>query len=202
MLHYNLKGIKMKKRTWLLVFSFLLVLGVQRAQADVATEGEVAVKVELVNPTNFPGFNFFVKYQTYHYDMGWQPGPVNKVYLTAGQHVETGARFSKSYLYAEDKQGNEFVSKEEIGGSVIDKGKSLAYYLQQVKVLAVKGGEVQFEVKSVLKVDDDGKTKEVKADKLEKGGMEMNWWVVAVPVVCLLGLVAFLMLRGKGNSAA
>jgi hypothetical protein len=187
----------MKKRSLLLFFSFLLVLGVQRVQADVATEGEMGIKVELVNPTNFPGFNFYIQYQTYHYDMGWQPGATSKVFLEAGKHVSTGDRYSSSLLYAEDKQGNVFVSKEEIGGSVIEKGKNVAYHLHRIKVLSVKDGEVQFQIKEKQKVDENGKVL-----KVMKSEVEMNWVVIMVPIVCLLGLVAFLVVRGKRNAVA
>jgi hypothetical protein len=180
------------KTSALLLLGFFLVLGAQRAHADViAPKGPVPViMVELVNPADFPGFNFYIR----------EGFGSEKMYLEAGKQVKTGGfRWHGYALFAEDKQGNQFESKDWIYSSDLERSKRVDYhYVEQIKVLAVGNGEVKFEAKWIkvdkngsMRMDKNGKTKVV------KGEVEMNWLVMVVPVVCLLGLVAFLLLRGK-----
>jgi hypothetical protein len=185
------------KRLQLLFFGLFTLVTAHMLQADVATEGEKGVRVELLNGADFPGFKFFIKYQHYHYNMGYQKGEVNDVVLEKGKIVETGDRYSSSLLYAVDDKGNEFVSKEEIGGSVIDHAKSASYHLHQIKVLNVKDGTIEFKVAAKKKMNE--KDEVVKVMRSEVGGItgsgEMNWTLVVVPIVCVLGLIAFFIVR-------
>lgn len=179
-----------------MIATVLFLFGTSFAWADVANEGEVNVKVELINGKDFPGFEFFIRYQNYHYDMGYQPDGLTDIVLEPGLVTETGGRGDQSLLYARDENGNEFVSKTEVGGVDSDFGPDVAYYLDQIEVISVKNGEVKFKIVARKKMSGDDKVlKIIKGDV--SGGGKSIWMIILVPIFCLTGLFAFFVLRRR-----
>lgn len=181
------------KAVCILWIGLVVALSSQRVHADVATEGEVEIRVEVINTRDFPEFQFFIHYQTYHYDMGYQPDPVQEVALGPDVVTATSSRDDASFLYARDKEGNEYVSKEQVGGVTIDHNKDVAYYLDQIEVVSVENGVVEFKVAHRKKMSSEGRV--LKTKKGDAGGT--HWTILVVPVLSLLGLLAFFLLRRK-----
>lgn len=183
---------------WFLM-CLLVVAGLGRLQADIATEGEVDVKVQLMNGDSFKGFTFYIRYQNYTYNMGYQPSGITEVTLKPGDHVETGGRGDASLLYARDKNGKEYVSKVEVGGVAQGQSSDVSYILHQIEVSSVKKGVIKFKVVSQQKIGAAGKVLEVM-----QGAVSFDWTMVVLPIACLLGLVAFFFFRRQrpGKSVA
>ena len=178
-----------------------VLIGAIPMRADVATEGEVDVRVELMNAQDFPKFKFFIKYQEYYYDMGYQPGDVTPVYFEPGKPISTGERGDASLLYAEDENGHEYASEEPIGGVATDFGRDVSYLLDQIKVTSIKGDLIKFKVVSRHKVDSDGKLIGVKKGEFSAEDPEnRNWMLIILPAVCLLGLVLFFIFRKRSHA--
>ena len=192
---YAQKKYKMKNFT-VLFAAILFLFGTQTAWADVANEGEVDVKVELINGKDFPGFEFFIRYQNYHYDMGYQPDGLTDIVLEPGLVTETNGRGDQSLLYARDEKGNEFVSKTEVGGVDSDFGPNVAYYLDQIEVISVKNGEIKFKIAARKKMSGDDKVLKIIKGDVSDGEMS-TWLIILVPIFCLTGLVAFFVLRRR-----
>jgi hypothetical protein len=186
----------MKMMRWFLL-GMIMVAGIGFLKADVATEGEVDVRVELMNADAFAGYQFFIRYQSYSYNMGYHKGELNDVFLESGKHIETGGRGDASLLYARDKNGKEFVSKLEVGGVKQGQSRDVAYILDQIEVTGIKKGVIKFKVVSTKKIGDNGEVIEVL-----KGGIEPNWLMLLLPASCLIGLMIFFVVRRRLGKAA
>ena len=64
-----------------LFLTFFALLFAFPVMADLATAGEVDLRIELLNGEEFEGYTFFVEYQTYYYEYGYQEGPIREVEL-------------------------------------------------------------------------------------------------------------------------
>ena len=170
--------------------------------ADVATEGEVDVQVELMNGAQFKGFTFFIKYQSYTYNMGYQPSGLSEVVLEAGKSFETGGRGDASKLYARDSKGKVYESKEMVGGVASDFDRNVSYYLDQIEITKVKKGVISYKVVARKKMGPNGEVLEImKSDVVNDEPGKGKWMLFTIPVVCLIGLVAFFILRSRKRSA-
>jgi hypothetical protein len=180
--------------------TLLLLLSVGQLYADVATEGEQDIYIEIINAADFPSYKFYIKSQSYYYDMGYQPGELTTVYLEPGKHTSTGDRGSASLLYAEGK-GITFQSKSEVGGSTIDHTEGVSYILDRIKIISLKKKVIKFEVVERQLIGEDGKVMKT----IKKGSMGSlapgQLVLYALPVVCLLGLLLFFRFRRKLTAA-
>lgn len=192
----------MKLLRSLLLLPVLFVLGLSPLMADVATEGEVDVQVELMNGAQFKGFTFFIKYQSYTYNMGYQPSGLSEVVLEAGKSFETGGRGDASKLYARDSKGKVYESKEMVGGVASDFDRNVSYYLDQIEITKVKKGVISYKVVARKKMGPNGEVLEImKSDVVNDEPGKGKWMLFTIPVVCLIGLVAFFILRSRKRSA-
>lgn len=183
---------------WVLIL--FMFVGNNAVWADIATRDEVSVKVELMNGARFPSFEFYIRYQSYHYDMGYQPDPLTDVVLEAGKPIETGQRGARSFLYARDKKsGRQYASKKEIGGTIAERGVDVSHYVDQIEVLSLRKGEVKFKVVARKRMNHNGEVMEIL--KGDVTGGKANWLMILVPIICLSGLVAFFLLRRKPLNA-
>jgi hypothetical protein len=181
----------------ILLFTTLLLLGAMQVHADVATRGQKAIHIELLNGKDFPGYKFYIKYQRYYYDRGYQPGTVDKVLLEPGKHYETGDRGSTSLLFAKAKKG-EIASKVKVGGAEIDLESKANYLLDRIKITKIDSKGVQFVVVERQEIGDNGKVLRT----LEKGSMGTQGWMIwMLPIVSLLGLAAFFLFRKPSAKA-
>ena len=179
------------------LLSILMLLGAAELQADIATQGEQDVYIELVNAKDFPSFKFYIQYQTYTYNMGYQPNGTNKVFLEPGKHIKTGDRGSASLIYASGK-GREYTSKVQAGGSVIDNTEGVAYALDRIKIVKLDKKVVKFTVVERQLIGQDGKVLQT----IKKGSMgEQSLLMYLLPLICVGGLVAFFLFRKKAAVA-
>lgn len=188
-----------------LFLALFMALGTHAAWADIANEDEVGIKIELMNGAKFPGFEFYIRYQSYTYNMGYQPTELSDIVLEAGKPTATGQRGDRSLLYARDSKGREFVSKKEVGGVVTDRGVNVAYYLDQIVVTSLKKGEIKFKTVRKIIGTNDEVLEIIKGDVGVGGGGKSNWMIAILPLLSLAGLVAFFILRrktGRKSSAA
>jgi hypothetical protein len=187
----------MKFNRLLLLFLFS-ILATTPAWADIATEGEQDVYVELLNAKDFPKYKFFIRYQTYHYNMGYQEGPVNDVMVEQGKPFQTGDRGAKSFLYAKGPKG-EWKSKIEIGGTEIDHQSDVSHLLDRIKITKMnpKGKVIEFKVVERQKIDAEGKV----LSSIKHGEVALGSWTWIIPFVCFGGLIAFFILRRKAAKA-
>lgn len=186
----------------LLLIPMLLVLGLSPLMADVATEGEVDVQVELLNGAKFPGFTFFIKYQSYTYNMGYQPSELSEVVLEAGKAFQTGGRGDQSKLYARDSKGKVYESKDMIGGVASDFDRNVSYYLDQIEVTKIKKGVISYKVVARKKMGVNGEVLEIKkSDVVNDDANKGRWMLFTIPVVCMIGLIAFFVLRNRKRHA-
>lgn len=174
----------------------LLLLGAAQLKADVATEGEVDVRIELLNGKDFPGYKFFIKFQNYEYNMGYQPAGVEIVFLEPGIHVSTGERGSSSLLFAEGKKGK-YQSHEQVGGSEIDHTEGLQYMLDRIKITKIDKKGLRFEVVERQLIGENGQV----LQSIMKGSLEpldmQAFLLWLLPIVCLVGLVVFFLFRKR-----
>jgi hypothetical protein len=184
-----------------LVVILLMFVGTNAVWADIATRDEVEVKVELMNAARFPSFEFYIRFQGYHYDMGHKPDALVDVVMEPGKAISTGQRGARSFLYAREKNGGrQYVSKKEIGGMTAERGVDVAHYVDQIEVLSLRKGEVKFKVVARKRMGHNGEVMEILKGDVSGGG-KVNWIVVLIPIICLSGLVAFFLLRRKPLAA-
>jgi hypothetical protein len=183
-----------------ILFSFLLgccLLYPFVLRADVAIEGEVDIRVKVLNTSEFPGYEFYIEYQDYYYEYGWQPGGVAHVTIKENEEFETGERGGASKLYAVDAEGNVFETEEQIGGNQILDDYKASYIVQEIEITELRDGKIAFKVESEYKVYPGGETK-----KLRKGFvffgfdvMGIDIGLILLPLVCLGGLLFFFWTR-------
>lgn len=180
----------------------LLFTSVGNLSADVVVEGEQDVYIELLNAKDFPDYKFYIQYQDYYYDQGYHAGNVSTIYLDPGKHYATGDRGSSSLLYAEGGKDEVFESEQSVGGTGKEFNKQVAYLLDRIKVTGVGENGVQFKVVERQLIGENGKViKTIKHPSIQKGeigpldqGAFLMW---LLPIVCMVGLVVFFLLRRK-----
>jgi hypothetical protein len=180
----------------------LLLTSVGNLSADVVVEGEQDVYIELLNAKDFPDYKFYIQYQDYYYDQGHHAGKVSVVYLEPGKHHATGDRGSSSLLYAEGGKDDLYESTSRVGGTGMERNNAVAYLLDRIKVTRVGENGVEFKVVERQLIGENGKViKTIKNPSIQKGeigpldqGAFLMW---LLPIVCMVGLVVFFLLRRK-----
>lgn len=175
--------------------------------ADVVTEGEVDIRFRITNLDDYPEYEFYVMYQTYHYDEGYQPGDVIETLIEANKVHQAGERGSKSALYARkkgDKNGPVFESNVLLGGDKIISDYKARAIIEEIEITSVEDGKVEFKVEDRFLMYDNGKEKRFKNAGailgVELFGVDLGY--IVLPLVCLIGLVVFFMLRKKKSATA
>lgn len=189
----------MISRLSVLFFCALLLCG-NRLKADLADEGglqPVNVHIELTNSEKFPGYHFFILFQNYADYGGYEPDSLEEVNLLSGVPQSTSDFGDMSYIFARDSAGNIFQTKLKYGGRVDVVDPDFAYLVKKIEVLRIANGEIEVKVVSTVKMLDYEEVFEMK-----KGAVDgQNWLRVALlPLVCLLGLVAFFLMRRRQSS--
>ena len=173
------------------------------AFADVAVEGEVDIEFKITNISDYPDYSFFVKYQTYYYEYGYQPGEVTESKVAENVVRSAGARGSKSYLYARDKEGKIYESEIKLGGQKIISDRRANSIVEAYKIKSIKDGKINLKLEEKYLDYGDGKTKKISKGAVsgtEMFGVDVVY--VAIPAVCLLLLVGFFMFRKKKSASA
>jgi hypothetical protein len=176
---------------------FALILSPISTQADVLVEGEVDIRVKVLNLADFPEFDFYIEYQDYYYEYGWKAGDISQVPIKDKEEFETGDRGGSSKLFAKDRQGTLYSTENGLGGDTqIDDFKA-SYIVQEIKLSSVKDGVINYQVVGQYKVYPDGATKKIRKGMVLTGiylfGMDLG--VLLLPIVCLGGLIFFFWIR-------
>lgn len=177
---------------------FLLVLTMFiPAFADIANPDEVDLRIEVLNLDDFEEFSFYIEYQTYYYDMGYQPGVPSLVTLETGKDYETSERAGSSRIYAKNAKGEIFSSEEEVGGALYDIGDGVSYVVDQYEIVKVENGTVS--IKHVAR-QNHLRSGKVKSDKLSNlGTTEGSLPIagIALALTCLFALLALFRYRNR-----
>jgi hypothetical protein len=187
------------------ILGLLLTFAALPLMADVAIEGETDIHVELLNGDKFPGYRFFIHYQSHYYEYGYQPGAVTNIYLEPGKHTATSDRDVTSLIYAEGPDG-EIHSSKEVGGTTIDHTDGLAYILQRIKITKVGPEGIAFKVEERQLIGEDGKViRTIKKGSLEDSDVPLDrqrLLIWLIPIVSMVGLLVFFLFRRKGSATA
>lgn len=187
----------------------LLPMGLR---ADVITPGEVYHKFQVINLDEYPDYRFYIMYQGFYYDRGYQPAEPRLEWIKPDEMAAAGGRGASSRIYAVSRSDSTSVmeSEERVGGSEIIKDTEARYIQDFVKITAVKDGKVEFEVVEQKLEYRNGQVKDLKSKKKKKNkkgimgasvmGIELTYLVL--PAVCLLGLVMFFVFRRKVSSTS
>jgi hypothetical protein len=150
-----------------------------------------------LNLSDFPGYEFYIEYQDYYYEYGWQPGGVAHVTINDNEEFETGERGGASKLYAVDAEGNVFETEEQIGGNTILDDYKASYIVQEIEVTELRDGKIAFKVEASYKVYPNGATKKMRKGFVFFGigifGIDLG--LILLPLVCLCGLLFFFWTR-------
>ena len=182
---------------FLLFAFFAFTLLPFQSHADVLIEGEVDIRVKVTNISDYPDYEFYIEYQDYYYEYGWQPGDISQVEIKEGEEFETGDKGSSSKIYAKDKEGNVFSTLESLGGNMQIDDYQASYIVQEVEITAINGTEIRFKIVDQYKVYPDGGTKKMRKGMVLTGiylfGMDLG--LLLLPIICLGGLVFFFWMR-------
>ena len=181
----------------LLLSLLLLTLGARLSLMADLTDGpynyEVPVQVQLMNPDEYPGFKFYFKYEHWSEEDAIDPDSVTKKFLVGRNPVEVGELYGKR-LFAEDAKGNDYESDTTLGGIHQLDYDFYQQFVHQIRVVRVANGVIKIKTVALVEKDEDGKVL-----KVSKGSMGMRGpiGIWAIPIVSLLGLVAFFVLRRR-----
>ena len=185
-----------QKMRRVLPFLFLM-LALTPAFADIAIEGQVTRKTVISNLSEFPDYEFYIQYQNYYYEYGYQPGSVDEVILVEGEAFESGERGSRSKIYArlKKKKRKKFESEETVGGQEVIPDRNGRYIEDVVRIISVEEGVIKFEIESSSLILRNGD----KENLLKKGGITgltlfgVDLAYIGLPLFCLIAFALFLM---------
>ena len=183
-----------KPRVILILFSFIFFNSIH---ADVVTEGEFNRQFRIINADQYPDYTFYILYQTYYYDMGYQPGDVNEMIIKPGEAYYGGDRGGVSRIYGKSNSGNPEVatSEETVGGNVYVTQSGVQGVIDEIKITGIKAGVITFVVVKTLHVLDGGKEKAVKKGAFPGFGDGNSPLIFVLPGICLALLIGFLLFR-------
>lgn len=191
-------------KTRLLILPILFSLFFSPVSADLVTEGEVTVMFRLTNINEFDDYEFFVLYQSYYYDEGYQPGDIDTMMIEKSIGYTASGRGGKSYLYARNKETGK-ISKSEVllGGKDYVDDYELRNVTQDYQIKKIEGGEIVLKEKRLHK---GAVEEEYDEDNDEVDGFWVvgGWLYWVLPAACFVLLVAFFMFRrrSKGSLSA
>lgn len=181
-----------------LLFSLLVLIigGNMPLMADLTDgpyEYEVPVGVQLLNGNEFPGVKFYFRYEHWSENDPIDPDSITKKFLLRGKPVEVGETNGK-HLFAEDEKGNIYESDTALGGIHFLDYDLYQQFVHQIRVVSLANGVIKIKTVALVEKDENGKVL-----KVSKGNMgsryEVGIW--AIPLVSLLGLIAFFFLRRR-----
>ncbi len=180
-----------------LFLTFFALLFAFPVMADLATAGEVDLRIELLNGEEFEGYTFFVEYQTYYYEYGYQEGPIREVELEPGKDINASGRGGRSKIYARNEDGDLFESEEAVGGVVNNASDDVLAYVDQYNVVSMKDGKLKLEHKARIMHLHNGEKIEV-----SKSGIDFSLAGIIMSLACLVALVLFFIFRKKSPAKA
>lgn len=169
-------------------------------RADIAddnnSEQRIYVHVELMNGAKFPGYQFFVQYQTYEGYGGYDPDSLLEMPLSPGISQPTSEYGDKSFIFARDSTGKLFQSTVKFGGSRMEMEPDFAYLVQRIDVVSIRNGEIEVKLVATMKMVDYEEVIEMKKGTVGSQSQEIIRFAL-LPAVCLLGLIAFFVVRRR-----
>ncbi|MEY3444456.1 MAG: hypothetical protein RLZZ519_2737 [Bacteroidota bacterium] len=185
-----------KLRFFLFAALLLISNGLRADIADGNDEQRIYVHVELMNGNKFPGYQFFVQYQTYEGYGGYDPDSLVELPLTPGISQATSEYNDMSFIFARDSAGNLFQSTFKFGGSSMESAPDYAYLVQRIEVVSIRNGEIEVKLVATMKMVDYEEVIEMKKGAVGAQSQEIIRFAL-LPAVCLLGLIAFFVVRRR-----
>ena len=182
--------------------AMLMLIGFGTAKAGIADDNgsaDISVHVQLMNGDKFPGYEFFVHYQGYLDYGGYEPDSVKEMPLTPGVSQATSEYGDKSYIYARDAAGKIYRSEMKYGGSVEEFNPDYAYLLKKLEVIRITDDAIEVKVVGTMKMVDYEEVIEMKKGAVGTQVSEMLRFAL-LPLVCLLGLILFFVIRRRQAS--
>ncbi len=180
------------------------------SRADVVEEGQTTVKVMLKNSSAFPDYEFYILYQDYYYNMGYQKGDQLVLWLEEGREYEAGDQGSSSKIYARliSDTVQIFETESEYGGEEIVHDRKVSVLVDEITITKIEGDHVAVKVKRV-KIDNKGKRSN--SDEgfimgIHKGPFQIlgiNGWIWLMPLAAFLSLtMLYFWRRNLGHTHA
>lgn len=185
-----------------LIFTLFLVPIFATVFADIAIEGEVTRLTRITNLSDFPDYEFFIKFQAYYYDMGYQAGELTDTPVFEDSLFRSGGRGSTSFIYARRKSdGTIFQSEKAVGGQKIVSQRGADGIEDLIKIKSLEDGEIKFKIQESILHYRNGKTEKISKSGIT--GISMFGFDIAYvgfPLLCALALVFFFMRRRRNTS--
>jgi hypothetical protein len=180
----------------------LLVTFSGSVQADLAkpTRHQVDVRIQLMNGAAFPGYTFFIRYDAEYDPSGyWKKWTDTTAVVVLESEKEAAPGYAWG-LFARDTAGREYKSLREFDPSETERYKpDFEYYLDQIVIERVGFGMVTYKVVDRKKMGGSGDRQTIQKGEVGSPG-EFDWAMAVMPIVCFLGLVAFLIVRKRKTS--
>lgn len=181
----------------LLLSLLVLLVGSRMPLMADLTDGpydyEVPVQVQLMNPDDFPGFKFYFRYEHWSDNDPIDPDSVTKKFLVGRKPLEVGEMYGK-HLFAEDGKGNIYESDTSLGGLHLLDYDFYQQFVHQIRVVSVANGVIKIKTVALVEKDENGKVLKVRKGSVSIRDVMGIW---AIPLVSLLGLIAFFFLRRR-----
>lgn len=193
------------KNSILAALLFLLPL---MSFADLVTEGEVTHEFTILNLDEFEEYEFYILFQTYYYDRGYQEGPTKEMSVAPGKYFRGGQRSGTSPLYArlksDENEGPDPSSSIRLGGRQIVAERNARSIQDDYRIVSINDSLIELELVEQRIMLNNGKKIQIKKGSLssgmEVGGMDLIYFVL--PGVCLLGILAFFVYRRRASGSA
>ena len=102
----------------------------------------------------------------------------------------------KSFIFARDSTGKLFQSTVKFGGSRMEMAPDFAYLVQRIDVVSIRNGEIEVKLVATMKMVDYEEVIEMKKGTVGSQSQEIIRFAL-LPAVCLLGLIAFFVVRRR-----
>lgn len=185
----------------LFCFAALLLLG-SGLYADIADDSDaetVSVHVQLMNGSKFPGYQFFVHYQSY---VGsgvygdYSPDTLSEMPLLPAVSQATSDFGDQSYIFARDSAGKIYQSSVKFGGTIDVGNPDFAYLIKQIEVVKIADGVIEVKLVATKAGVEYEEVFEMKKGGIGSSAQDLMRYAL-LPAICLLGLVAFFVVRRR-----
>lgn len=189
----------MRLKLRLLPFLLLLLAARLPVHADLVENDSytrVPVQVQLLNAHEYPGYKFYFQPGSLVENAVWEPvmDSTQRAYLLPGKATMVSEDGEHMHLFAEDSQGNVFRSDTLLGGEHVLDYDAYQQFIHQIRVIGIADGVIRLKTVALVEKDQNGKVLQVRKGAL---GTQAAMGIWAIPLVSLLGLIAFFLLRRR-----
>ena len=148
------------------ISALLLLLLFSCARADMMQPGHILKQFMFTNLDKFPGFTYSFLHHGYHYNMGYQPDPVDTLAVENNNRYAVSKKGSdRSVLLARDKSGRYAISDIKLGGAAII-SPTINGIVEVYTIISIKNKKIKLKKIKEIVVYADGTEKERKGGGL------------------------------------